>query len=357
MPRVFTSEEYADIHFVYGYCNGNAVAAVREYRLRFPDRRLPHKDVFGAIHRRFREFGLRNNNEQNRQVNGVNRRINNRVLQAFDANPHLSHRKAARQLNIPKSTVLKTLRRDHRKAYHLQPVQDLHPGDAEKRLNFCDWVLNVANENPEFLRNILWTDESTFTRTGIENFHNLYVWAHENPHEIRPRSFQREFSANVWLGIMDDNVCGPHFLPPRLNSQLFRDFLVDDLHVLLEDVPLQRRHQSWIQMDGAPAHSGLVVREWLDTNYPRRWIGRFGPVPWPPRSPDLNPLDYYAWGYLKHKVYATPVPTQDQLIARIIAAVDELRQNPLQVSAAVQSLIRRCQKCVEMGGLHFEQLL
>ena len=35
MPPTFTHEEYADMVYVYGYCNGNANAAVDEYRRRF----------------------------------------------------------------------------------------------------------------------------------------------------------------------------------------------------------------------------------------------------------------------------------------------------------------------------------
>ncbi|GBM88486.1 hypothetical protein AVEN_269361-1 [Araneus ventricosus] len=29
---------------------------------------------------------------------------------------------------------------------------------------------------------------------------------------------------------------------------------------------------------------------------PDRWIGRGGPVLWPPRSPDLTPLDFFPMG-------------------------------------------------------------
>ena len=28
-------------------------------------------------------------------------------------------------------------------------------------------------------------------------------------------------------------------------------------------------------------------------NFPGRWIGREGTPPWPPRSPDLTPLDFF----------------------------------------------------------------
>ena len=45
MPRTFTHEEYADMVYVYGYCNGNANAAVDEYRRRYPLQRTPNRAV------------------------------------------------------------------------------------------------------------------------------------------------------------------------------------------------------------------------------------------------------------------------------------------------------------------------
>lgn len=365
---LFSNNEYADIHFCYGFCDGNAEAAVREYHRRYPNRRVPDARVFIRTHQNFRNFGLRVNNERNR-----NRRYNiqnNRILRTFDNNPRLSSRKAAQHLHIPKSKILRTLHDDHRHAYHLQPVQDLHPGDAEKRIRFCQWLLNSTEENPDFLHKILWTDESSFTRRGVTNYHNIHIWAHQNPREIRPRSFQNEFSVNVWLGVIDGNVCGPHFLPPRLNSELFMEFLNNNLQDYLEDLPINLRYESWIQLDGAPPHFGIAVREWLNTNYPQRWIGRLGrndmnndvvngigPVAWPPRSPDLNPLDFYVWGTIKDKVYANPVLTREDLILRIQQACNDMRRNPHEVSAAINALVRRCRKCIEVGGLHFEQFL
>jgi len=41
MPFLFSHVEYCDTHFVYGFCDGNARAAVEEYQRRFPDRSIP----------------------------------------------------------------------------------------------------------------------------------------------------------------------------------------------------------------------------------------------------------------------------------------------------------------------------
>ena len=57
MPFVFSHVEYCDMHFVYGFCNGNARAALEEYQRRFPDRRIPSRGVFTRIHQTMRETG------------------------------------------------------------------------------------------------------------------------------------------------------------------------------------------------------------------------------------------------------------------------------------------------------------
>jgi hypothetical protein len=36
-------------------------------------------------------------------------------------------------------------------------------------------------------------------------------------------------------------------------------------------------------------------------------------MPWPPRSPDITPLDFFLWGYIKSNVFRTPVNGLDDL--------------------------------------------
>ena len=57
MPFVFSHVEYCDMHFVYGFCDGNARAAVEEYQRRFPHRRIPSRSVFTRIHQTLRDTG------------------------------------------------------------------------------------------------------------------------------------------------------------------------------------------------------------------------------------------------------------------------------------------------------------
>jgi len=55
----------------------------------------------------------------------------------------------------------------------------------------------------------------------------------------------------------------------------------------------------------------------LAATFPNRWIGRDAPIPWPPPSPDINPLDFFLWGYIKDKLFSTPVPDITNLKAKI----------------------------------------
>jgi hypothetical protein len=58
-------------------------------------------------------------------------------------------------------------------------------------------------------------------------------------------------------------------------------------------------HKDFIfEQDGAPPHFHRNVT-FLDETFPGRWVGRGGPTAWPPRSPDLTPLDFFALGLLR----------------------------------------------------------
>ena len=64
---------------------------------------------------------------------------------------------------------------------------------------------------------------------------------------------------------------------------------------------------------GPSAHYSKKVKDWLDTIFEDWWMGRGGSIPWPARSPDLTPLDFWIWGYLKNRVYGQQISTLQQL--------------------------------------------
>ncbi|GBM55795.1 hypothetical protein AVEN_75024-1 [Araneus ventricosus] len=55
-----------------------------------------------------------------------------------------------------------------------------------------------------------------------------------------------------------------------------------------------------VQHDGAPPHKVSSVQQYIRDAFQQQVIGYGGCVEWPSRSPDLNPLDFFLWGYIKH---------------------------------------------------------
>jgi hypothetical protein len=105
----------------------------------------------------------------------------------------------------------------------------------------------------------------------------------------------------------------------------------------------------WFQQDEAPAHFVIMSRNFLN------WIGRRGQMEWPPRSPDLTPLDYFYWGYLKSKVYETKPATINELRARILDVSNSIGQEMLE--NVLQSIYIRLAYCQAVNGQQFEHLI
>lgn len=357
MDRYYSNREYVDMLKVLGAHNDNASAASRAYTVKFPNRRHPDAKTIRRVEQRLLETGNLNPRlNKGGRHSTLNVVQEEQILDFVEAEPNTSLRVTSRQTHFQKDTIHRLLRRNGLYPFRPQKVQVLHEGDRELRINFCRWLLDNVNNDPHFIENIMFTDECTFTQTGIMNTHNLHEWRDENPYLIRKRCHQRRWSVNIWAGLLNNNVIGPNMLPNRLNSASYFHFLNDNLPLpFLDQVPLATRLNCWFQHDGAPAHYGRQVRTLLNQTFPDCWIGRGGTVLWPPRSPDLNPLDFFFWGFLKEKIYFEPVESAEDVVARIHAAVTFIDENMLQ--RVRDSMINRANICIEVGGDLFEHLL
>src|SRR5215469_7817291 len=119
MPFVFSHVEYCDMHFVYGFCDGNARAAVQEYQRRFPDRRIPSRSVFTQIHQTLRDTGsLPSVSLQSEWevVRTIDTREN--ILQMVQRSLRLSTRRMASRIGVSRMKVWRTLREEDLYPYY-----------------------------------------------------------------------------------------------------------------------------------------------------------------------------------------------------------------------------------------------
>ena len=108
------------------------------------------------------------------------------------------------------------------------------------------------------------------------------------------------------------------------------------------------------QQDGAPPHYANVVRDALNEKLPGRWMGRRGPIEWPARSPDLSPLDFFLWGYIKDKVYQTRLKSIDELKRAVLREIRKLDGQKDLLKRVCASVTARADQCIDNGGGHFE---
>lgn len=256
---------------------------------------------------------------------------------------------------MSQTSVWREFKQSGLKCYKIHISQKLHPGDPERRSEFCNWLLN-RDDSPNFVKNIIWTDESTFSNCGMFNRNNEHLWSEINPRHFREVRPQVRFQLNVWAGIYNDQILGPHFFNGTLNGELYRQFLTFQFEEYMDTLPLANYNRCWFQHDGAPAHNARAVCDYLDQRFPLRWIGNSGPVRWPARSPDLTVLDTFLWGTLKNRVYGQQeYNTVEDLRQSIVAQFRSIRRR--HITRAVSNLNRRARLCLQQEGRHFEHLL
>jgi hypothetical protein len=126
-------------------------------------------------------------------------------------------------------------------------------------------------------------------------------------------------------------IYGPFFFDEKtIRGFSYLDMLQSWLFPQLE----QDEADIILQQDTAPPHFHWEVRSHLNETLPHRCIGRGTDddmfLKWPPRSPDLTPLDFYFWGYVKDKVYIPHLPRDlREVRERITNAVASISMDDL----------------------------
>ena len=123
MPHVFTHAEYADMVFVYRFCNGNALAKCIEYSLRFPNRRVPDSRVFPSVYSKLREIGaLPSSHISSERANEQNVDEVESIFQSVERSPATSTRRISTRIGVTHTRVWRTLRQHSLYPFHLQMV-------------------------------------------------------------------------------------------------------------------------------------------------------------------------------------------------------------------------------------------
>ena len=200
------------------------------------------------------------------------------IWAGFQRSPSKSIHEASRQFDVPPTTVHRFLLKQLRLyPYKVQILQQLKPNDKLRCKEFAMEILYRIDTNPNFLDNVLFSDEATFHMSEVVSRHNVWIWGSENPHVYREHILDSP-KLNVWCGLMKDRI---FFCEPTVTGPVYLDMLEQFVY------PQVAAFQPSIiyQQDGAPPHWSMDVRGSLNATFPNQWIGCDGPICWPPCSP------------------------------------------------------------------------
>lgn len=329
----------------------------------FPDRISPiSKSTVSRNLSKFNETGsVKNNPRSGRKKTATDEENALNVVLSVQEEPKTSVPKLALDNNMSERSVRRILKVNKFHPYKVQLHQELNEDDPDRRMQFCQVMMDAINGNNMLMNSIVFSDESTFCLNGFVNKHNCRYWSDHNPHWMEEGHTQYPQKLNVWAGIVRGRIIGPFFMRGTLNGDRYLQLLQEQIvPELVRLYPNHRNHlqlsdEIWFQQDGAPPHFDARVRQYLNTIFPQRWVGRRGHIEWPARSPDLTPLDFFLWGHLKSVVYKDLPHSLEELEYKIRIAVQEI--TPEVYQNALRSFVDRLGYCQAVGGFHFEHLL
>ena len=107
-------------------------------------------------------------------------------------------------------------------------------------------------------------------------------------------------------------------------------------------------HDEWFQQDGATAHTAGEVMDWLKRRFFGRLISHRSEFQWPSRSPDLSPLDFYLWGFVKERVFRSRPANIRELKVVITDIIQSTDVNTLR--SVVINFCQLINKCIMANG-------
>lgn len=331
---------------------GDSVHSYRDaasiFNLRHPERPQIHYTTVGSINRTFNRTGDVSKLRA-KKYNVADRPLDQVILDAVNAEPRVSVRDLSLNLNVDRNKIWRCLKRHNLKPYKPKFLHTMEEGDAERRLEYCFWAQGMFLNDTNFLKKIIFSDEATFTTNGVVSSQNSRYWSTVNPHWVINCKRQYSEKVNVWCGILNETLIGPFFFDYTLNSVRFHNFLTHEFRDAVQNLPLAVQQNLYFQLDGASIHNAVIVKNWLNNNFPMRWIGRNSPlIAWPPRSPDVTPMDFYFWGTIKNKVYKNRPRNRAELCDRIREACNEVTVEELR--KVVKNNKKRIEKCIRIDG-------
>jgi hypothetical protein len=248
---------------------------------------------------------------------------------------------------MSRTTLWRLLKDQGYQSWKPVKVQFLSDEDHENRVNCCQHILQKY-ENSRRSDNLFFSDECAFYAEG-KNALQVCMWSKGNPHFYEQISHHPPM-VMTWAAMSAKHLIGPFFIEGSVTTDSYIQMLKTQLIPALNAKGLL--YVAHFQQDGAPAHTAIKTRNFLNQHFPDRWIGKYGPVAWPARSPDLSSCDNALWGMLKPKIVKAKVKSKEELKDVIRQAFGQFPQTVLP--SINKRTFHRLHLCIEKGGFQVD---
>ena len=155
----------------------------------------------------------------------------------------------------------------------------------------------------------------------------------------------------VWAGFSHSLTMPLTFFDENQNDESYMAMLRDKVLPFLRRKGVLR--STILVQDGARTHTSNRSLDFIKENFPAGFLSNRTDTPWPPNSPDLTPLDFWLWAYLKNMVYLPPrCQTIDELKEKIMKIYSSIPRSMFR--HAIENVRNRAVLCIEQNGQHFE---
>ena len=335
--RTFMVEKF----FEFGHCS----LVKRAWRKEFPGLKVPGDKTINNTVFRFKETGsIASLPPIQSKINEQREDAKNQLRTLISENPRLSVRKASRAVGMSYGSTRRFLLEDlHLKPFKDQEWHELKKPDYPKRVEFARWLTSLPEETFKFF---ICSDEAYFYLKEPINKQNNRSWLETRPTEWKEQPLHDE-KVLVWCAMSAKRIYGPFFFESSVNQHNYLKMLKEFFWERHRKVPEYKKY--YFQQDGATPHTSNLVQNWLKSKFSDFFLDKKKS---PPRSPDLNPCDFYLWGHLKALVY-TPLPkTLDDLKANIEREIKKINQEILE--STFENFIKRCSLVIAAKGGHIE---
>ena len=236
----------------------------RQFRNRFPDTVLPHRNAVRDLINKFRETGSVQDAPRSGRPGLLTDEKLDEIAEKMDHSPKKSIRQLSRESEIGVATAHKAVRTELcLYPYKVRAVQELKDTDHAKRLHYCHCFL----ESNLDLDHTFYSDEAWFHLSGYVNSQNSRSWSVLNPFELH-ESPLHPLKVGVWIAMSRRKIIGPFFFEETVNSNRYIAILSKFIGELSDD----EKSRAVFQQDGATAHTSNVTLTWLRCNFGDRLI-------------------------------------------------------------------------------------